>query len=166
MRGKAEEKVRERGESRLCRSLEATIRNLAFSLHEVGSHWPNVMIKLDFCFNRVTQASMLRIDSREVRMEAGDQLSGYCNNLSRNPGQQLRRWWDVARFGLGVSDGLDVGCEKTFKNAPRLIGASPVVQRLRIHLAVNGTWIWSLIWEDPTCHRQLSPCATTTEPML
>lgn len=25
---------------------------------------------------------MLRIDSREVRMEAGDQLSGYCSNLS------------------------------------------------------------------------------------
>lgn len=91
MRGKAAEKARERGESRLCRSLEATIRNLAFSLHEVGSHWPNIMIKLDFCFNRVTQASMLRIDSRELRMEAGDQLNGYCNNLSKNPGQQLRR---------------------------------------------------------------------------
>lgn len=90
-RGKAVEKVRERVKSRLCRSLEATIRNLAFSLHEVGSHWPNVMIQLDFGFNKVTQASMLRIDSREVRMEAGDQLSGYCNNLSRNAGQQQRR---------------------------------------------------------------------------
>ena len=55
---------------------------------------------------------MLRIDSREVRMEAGDQLSGYCSNLSRNWGQQQRRWCDVARFWLGVSDGLDVGWDK------------------------------------------------------
>lgn len=91
MREKAEEKVRERVKSKLCRSLEATTRNLAFSLHEVGSHWPNVMIQLDICFSRVTQASMLRIDSREVRMEAGDQLSGYCNNLNRNAEQQQRR---------------------------------------------------------------------------
>lgn len=30
---KAAEKVRERVEFRLCRSLEATIRNMAFSLH-------------------------------------------------------------------------------------------------------------------------------------
>ena len=72
--------------SRLRRSLEATIRNLAFSLNEIGSHWSKVMTKLDFCFNRVTLASMLRIDCREVRMEASDQLSSYCNNLSRNPG--------------------------------------------------------------------------------
>ena len=32
-KGKSSRKVRERVESRLCRSLEATIRNMAFSLH-------------------------------------------------------------------------------------------------------------------------------------
>ena len=32
------------------------------------------------------------------------------------------------------------------------------VQKLRIHLPMQGTWVWSLVWGD--C---ISPCATTTE---
>ena len=32
-------------------------------------------------------------------------------------------------------------------------GASLVVQRLRICLAMRETQVWSLLWEDPTCHR-------------
>ena len=30
-------------------------------------------------------------------------------------------------------------------------GASLVVQWLRIHLAIQGTSVLSLVWEDPTC---------------
>ena len=30
-------------------------------------------------------------------------------------------------------------------------GTSLVVQWLRICLPTQGTWIWSLVWEDPTC---------------
>lgn len=66
----------EMGEApRLCRFLKSTIRNLAFSLSEIGSHWKavsKVMTRLDFCFNTVTLASVLRIDCREVRTEAGN----------------------------------------------------------------------------------------------
>ena len=40
-----------------------------------------------------------------------------------------------------------------------------VVQWLRICLLMQGMWVQSLVWEDPTCHRQLSPCATATEPV-
>ena len=29
---------------------------------------------------------------------------------------------------------------------------------------MQGTQIWSLIWEDPTCYRAIKPRATTTEP--
>ena len=36
---------------------------------------------------------------------------------------------------------------------------------VRIHPAVQGTQLPSLVWEDSTCHRQLSPCEATTEPM-
>ena len=32
-----------------------------------------------------------------------------------------------------------------------------------ICLPMQGTQVQALAWEDPTCHEQLSPCATTTE---
>ena len=31
-------------------------------------------------------------------------------------------------------------------------GTSLVAQWLRIHLPVQGAWVWSLVWENPTCH--------------
>ena len=33
----------------------------------------------------------------------------------------------------------------------------PVVQWLRIHLSVWGTWVWSLVWEDSTSHEATNP---------
>ena len=36
-------------------------------------------------------------------------------------------------------------------------GTSLVVQWLRIHLPMQGTWVWSLVWEDPTCRRATKP---------
>ena len=35
--------------------------------------------------------------------------------------------------------------------------ASLVTQWWRIRLPVQETWKWSLIWEDPTCHRATKP---------
>ena len=29
---------------------------------------------------------------------------------------------------------------------------SLVVQWLRIHLPMQGAWVQTLVWEDPTCH--------------
>ena len=48
-----------------------------------------------------------------------------------------------------------------------LIGNSLVVLWVRICLPVQGTWVWSLVWEDYTCHgatdlQLLSPCAATS----
>ena len=34
---------------------------------------------------------------------------------------------------------------------------SLVVQWLRIRLAIQGTWVQSLVWEDPTCCRAAKP---------
>ena len=36
-------------------------------------------------------------------------------------------------------------------------GTSLVVQWLRIHLPTQGTQAWSLVWQDPTCHRASKP---------
>ena len=41
-----------------------------------------------------------------------------------------------------------------------------VAQWLTIRLPVQGTWVRALIWEEPHAAEQLSPCATTTEPVL
>ena len=36
-------------------------------------------------------------------------------------------------------------------------GASLVVQWLVISLAMQGTWVQSLVQEDPVCHRAINP---------
>ena len=54
--------------------------------------------------------------------------------------------------------------DKDYKYKERISGekkggrrTSPVVQWLRIHLPMQGTRVWSLVWEDPTCHRATKP---------
>ena len=51
--------------------------------------------------------------------------------------------------------------------------ASPVVQWLKIYLAMQGTPVWSLVQEDPTCHSATKPirhsywaCTQAHEPQL
>ena len=56
-------------------------------------------------------------------------------------------------------------------NMKNIIGTSLVVQRLGVCLPMQGTWVLSLVQEDPTCcgatkpiHPQLlSPRTTTTK---
>ena len=55
-------------------------------------------------------------------------------------------------------------------NRNRLTGASLVAQWLRIRLPTQGTRIWALVRENPTCHRATKPVhhnywACTLEPM-
>ena len=42
-------------------------------------------------------------------------------------------------------------------------GTSLVIQWLRIHLPVKGTWVGFLVWEDFTCCRATKPHAATTK---
>ena len=39
----------------------------------------------------------------------------------------------------------------------KICGTSLVAQWLRIRLPMQGTWVWSLVWEDPTCRRATKP---------
>ena len=55
-------------------------------------------------------------------------------------------------------------CERLLLFSKIKLGASLVVHWLRICLPVQGTWVRFLVQEDPTCLRQMSPWATTTEP--
>ena len=54
--------------------------------------------------------------------------------------------------------------DKDYKYKERISGekkggrrTSLVVQWLRIHLPMQVTQVWSLVWEDPTCHRATKP---------
>ena len=47
-----------------------------------------------------------------------------------------------------------------------MVGASLVAQWLRIRLPMQGTRVRAQVQEDPNAAKQLSPCATTTEPAL
>ena len=53
--------------------------------------------------------------------------------------------------------------KKCFKNDG--VVTSLGVQWLRIHLPIQGTWVWFLVQEDPTGCRAASLCTTTIEPM-
>ena len=37
------------------------------------------------------------------------------------------------------------------------LGTSLVEQWLRVHLLMQGTWVWFLVWEDPTCRAATRP---------
>ena len=39
----------------------------------------------------------------------------------------------------------------------KCLGTSLVVQWLRIHLPMQGTWVWSVVREDPTCRGATKP---------
>ena len=54
---------------------------------------------------------------------------------------------------LHISLTLDSDPRSSFKE----LRASLVVQWLRIHLPVQGTWGQSLVWEEPTCCRATKP---------
>ena len=47
--------------------------------------------------------------------------------------------------------------QNTKESRNGLCWASPVVQRLRVHLWMQGTWVQSLAWEDSTCHGTVEP---------
>ena len=57
---------------------------------------------------------------------------------------QLGRWEMVSQFNF--------------------LWTSLVVQRVNICLLTQGTRVWSLVWEDLSCHKQLSRWARTTGP--
>ena len=48
-------------------------------------------------------------------------------------------------------------CPSTDEDKEDMVGTSLVAQWLRICLPMQGTWVWSLVPEDPTCHGATKP---------
>ena len=55
------------------------------------------------------------------------------------------------------SPALNLSQHLVSHNLNYLMEISLVVQWLRIHLPVQGTWVPSLVWEDPTCCEATQP---------
>ena len=51
-------------------------------------------------------------------------------------------------------------------NSKRKYGVSLVAQGLGIYLAKQETWVWSIVQEDLTAAKKLSPYATSNKPVL
>ena len=80
-----------------------------------------------------------------------------CQNLKVNTlGQQyLKVQCRLLNGILCGSPSLMTSGTSWYKN--KLVGTSLVVQWLRTHLPLQGTRVWALIQEDPTCHRATKP---------
>ena len=71
----------------------------------------------------------------------------------------MQRNWNSCTLLVGTYDGMaKVNNSATVPQKVRV-----VVQWLRICLPMQGTRVQSLVQEDLTRHRDLSPCATPTE---
>ena len=77
------------------------------------------------------------------------------SGLDVKRGESLEQWFCWSHgFGLGCSVR---GRGMTRKWAGNWTWTSLVVQWIRICLPMQGTWVWSLVWEDSTCHRITKP---------
>ena len=100
----------------------------------------------------------------------GERREIHVGDLYRKSSTEEKQASFVLRHSVsGEEAGSELGCEQVWQllghcRSYKRWGASLVVQWLRTHLAMQGTPVRSLIWEDPTSVGQVAPCATTIEP--
>ena len=56
-----------------------------------------------------------------------------------------------------ISSPTSWGCERKQGIKDKAKGTSLLVQWMRSCLLMKGTWVLSVVWEDPTCHRVTRP---------
>ena len=77
----------------------------------------------------------------------------------------VKTFWNTGKTSI-LFDCNSVSFSFGILSLKSALRTSLVAQWLRIRLPVQGTRVQSLVREDPTCTEQLSPCTTTTEPVL
>ena len=87
-------------------------------------------------------------DKEEKRVKSwGIPVIRGCRNVEksiRKVEKSLRCWWECKL--------IQPLWRTVWRFLKKLkIGASLVVQWLRIRLPMQGTWVRALVWEDPTC---------------
>ena len=70
-----------------------------------------------------------------------------CTTVTFSPRRSEKSWLKEARLGSQI--------DRTFKNSTS--GTFLVVQWLRVHLPMQGTWVRALVREDPTCRGATKP---------
>ena len=121
---------------------------------------PSCVLKLEFVeisFERHTEG---------LRQMTGDRASskqpkGFWGLLQKgNPGQSKF----PSSQGTRVSPkGVTIYWERQYRNIVR--GTFLVVQWLIIHLPMQGTQVWTLVWEDSICHGVTKPMHQQEKPL-
>ena len=92
-------------------------------------------------FNNTSHIGILQKICQWANVYKYLRLSLYCENISNTAIFWLENEKKAKKYLLNIAD----------------CGASLVVQRLRIRLPMQGTWVWALVREDPTCRRAAKP---------
>ena len=66
----------------------------------------------------------------------------------------------------GKNERLPIKCSLVLLLKRELSRTSLVVQWIKIHLPIQGTWVGSLVQEDPTCHGATKPWTAPTKAHL
>ena len=99
-------------------------------------------------FKKMEIISSIFSDHRIMRIE--------INYREKNPNyEKHKNTWRINNMLLNNPE-----ITKEIKNTQR---TSPVAQWLRTCLPVQGTWVWSQVWEDSTCCRATKPGRPTPE---
>ena len=69
----------------------------------------------------------------------------------------LELWDAYSQRYLTLDQIYDAGLKYFYNQKKRFLGTSLVAQWLRICLPMQGTRVWSLVQEDPTCHGATKP---------
>ena len=126
--------------------------------------------------------------TREVPSLSGPLKKNFAYTYFKGTAWKLNRWFPFPQLSYMVRENSKGGWKmyslavEPGLNKNSITRTSLVVQWLRIHLPMQGTWVWALVWEDPTCcgatkpmrhnlslrsrackPQLLRPCATTPE---
>ena len=110
-----------------------------------------------FC-SLVTVDNATTIMEEQIPLQDAVFISGMCLVTTVVVGAQI--WWaSISVSGGKARNGEDNPGEPGFFFFffHWISWTSLAVQWIRIHLPMQETWVWSLVWDYPTCHRAAKP---------
>ena len=121
---------------------------------------PSCVLKLEFVeisFERHTEG-LSRWQGTEHHLNNPRDFGGYSRKETQGKVKFL-----LDRALESALKGVTIYWERQYRNIAW--GAFLVVQWLIIHLPMQGTQVWTLVWEDPICHGVTKPMHQQEKPL-